>query len=126
MEDEVACALTWAQKKQLYGTSGLVAVGGRGKVVGHGPDDADDMIDEAGASLRIPSRRADDAKELAFYHALPSTFWDEVVHDYQLGAILERAVDGGSSALAAARNRITYMGFAFTDYHNDFCHGPIA
>ena len=31
-----------------------------------------------------------------FYHALPSKFWEEVVHDFQLGAILDIAAGDGS------------------------------
>ena len=96
-----------------------MAVGGRGDVVDDGPDDAEETIDEAGASSLILSRRTDDAKELAFFHALPSTFWDEVVQDYQLGAILDITVGDGSLALTAVRNRIAYTGFAFTDYHKE-------
>ena len=42
-----------------------------------------------------------------------------MVHDYQLGAILDIAVGDGSLALTAVRNRITYTGFAFTAYHTD-------
>ena len=42
-----------------------------------------------------------------------------MVHDYQLGAILDIAVGDGSLALTAARNRITYTGFAFTDYRRE-------
>ena len=42
-------------------------------------------------------------------------FWDEVVHDYQFGAIMDIAVGDGSLALTAVRHRITYTGFAFTD-----------
>ena len=98
---------------------GLVAVGRRGNVADDGPDDAAETIDKTGASSHIPSRRADDAKELAFCHALPSMCWDEVAHDYQLGAILDIAMGDGSLALTAVRNRITYMGFAFTDYHKE-------
>ncbi|MFM7990076.1 MAG: hypothetical protein ACKPKO_63255, partial [Candidatus Fonsibacter sp.] len=59
--------------------------------------------------------RTDDTKELAFFHALPSTCWDEVIHDYQLGDILDIAVGDGSLAMTAVRNRITYTGFAFLD-----------
>ncbi|MFM7983412.1 MAG: hypothetical protein ACKPKO_29220, partial [Candidatus Fonsibacter sp.] len=44
--------------------------------------------------------------------------WDEVIHDYQLGAILDVAVGDGSLALTTVRNRITYTGFAFTDKHS--------
>ncbi|MFM7979377.1 MAG: hypothetical protein ACKPKO_08690, partial [Candidatus Fonsibacter sp.] len=40
-------------------------------------------------------------------------------HYYQLRAILDIAVGDGSLALTAARNRITYTGFAFTVYHRD-------
>ena len=56
---------------------------------------------------------------MAFYHALPSAFWDEVVHDYQLGAILDVAVGDGSLALTAVRNRIAYTGLCFTTHHKD-------
>ena len=71
------------------------------------PDDADEMIDEAGASSHSPSRRADGTKALAFFHALPSTFWDEVVHDYHLDAILDIAMGDESLAQTAVRNRST-------------------
>ncbi|MFM7989266.1 MAG: hypothetical protein ACKPKO_59125, partial [Candidatus Fonsibacter sp.] len=64
-------------------------------------------------------RRTDDTKELAFCHALRNTFWDEVIHDYQVGAILDIAVGHGSLALTEVRNRITYTGFAFTDERKD-------
>ncbi|MFM7981217.1 MAG: hypothetical protein ACKPKO_18065, partial [Candidatus Fonsibacter sp.] len=64
-------------------------------------------------------RRTDDTKALAFRHALPNTCWDELIHDYQLGAILDIAAGDGSLALTTVRNQITYTGFAFTDKHRD-------
>ena len=61
MEEEKTWTLTWAQQEQLYGKLGLMVAGGRGGVVDDGPDDADETIDEAGASSsHIPSRWADD------------------------------------------------------------------
>ncbi|MFM7980758.1 MAG: hypothetical protein ACKPKO_15705, partial [Candidatus Fonsibacter sp.] len=65
----------------------------------------------------IQTRRTNGSSELVFYHALPYTLWDEVVHDYQLGAILDIAAGDVSLALTTVRNRITYTGFAFTDDH---------
>ncbi|MFM7983105.1 MAG: hypothetical protein ACKPKO_27675, partial [Candidatus Fonsibacter sp.] len=67
----------------------------------------------------VPVRRTDDTKELAFFHAIPITCWDEVIHDYQVGAILDIAVGDGILALTAVRNRIAYTGFAFTDERRD-------
>jgi len=55
-----------------------------------------------------PQLRTDDTEELAFYHALPSKFWEEVVHGYQLGAILDVAAGDGSLALTAVRHRLPY------------------
>ena len=52
-----------------------------------GPDEADEMDDEAAAALHTPSW-TDDTNELVVYNAFPSTFWGEVAHDDQLGAIL--------------------------------------
>ena len=53
-----------------------------------------------------PQRRAADTEELAFYHALPSKFWEEVVCDCQLGATLDVAAGDGSLALTAVRRRL--------------------
>ncbi|MFM7987129.1 MAG: hypothetical protein ACKPKO_48240, partial [Candidatus Fonsibacter sp.] len=101
VEDEEAWTLTWGQKKVRYGKTGLIAVGwgggGRGEVVDDGPDDVDGTMEDQtiAPSHIVPVRRTDDAKELAFFHALPSTLLDEVIHDYQLGAILDNAVGDG-------------------------------
>ena len=116
--DEETWMLTWAQKKMLYGTRGLIAVGGRGDIVDDGPEDDDAPADEA-ASTVAATRRTDDTQEMAFYHALPSSFWEEVVYDYQLGAILDLACGDGALALTALRNRIPYTGLAFTTYRKD-------
>ncbi|MFM7984464.1 MAG: hypothetical protein ACKPKO_34575, partial [Candidatus Fonsibacter sp.] len=43
----------------------------------------------------------------------------EVLHDYQIGAILDIAVRDRSLALTRVRDRITYTGFAFTDERRD-------
>ena len=52
-------------------------------------------------------------------------FRGDVVHDYQVGAILDLAVGDGSLALTAVRNRITYTGFACAEGRKANCHGPI-
>ena len=90
-------------------------------MVDDSPDDVDDtMEDQTGKPSHIvPVRRTDDTKELAFFHAFPSIRWDEVIHDYQLGAILDITVGDGSLALTTVRNQITYTGFALTDEHKD-------
>ncbi|MFM7988324.1 MAG: hypothetical protein ACKPKO_54330, partial [Candidatus Fonsibacter sp.] len=94
---------------------------GRGKIVDDGPEYVDDtMDDQTGAPSHIVSvRRTKNTKELAFFHALPNTFWDEVIHDYELSAILDIAVGDGSLARTTVRNQITYTGFAFTDKHRE-------
>ena len=51
-----------------------MVVGGRANFVGDGPDDAEEMVNEAEAASHMPSRRADVTKELFLYTALPSTF----------------------------------------------------
>ncbi|MFM7987982.1 MAG: hypothetical protein ACKPKO_52580, partial [Candidatus Fonsibacter sp.] len=66
----------------------------------------DTTAGQSGAPSHTPMRRTDDTKELAFDHALPST-WDDVIRDYQLSAILDVAVGDGSLELTAERNRIT-------------------
>ena len=62
-------------------------------------------------------RRTDDTEELTFYHALPGKFWDEVVNDYQLGAILDVAAGDGMLALTAVRNRLPYTGLVGAAIH---------
>jgi hypothetical protein len=111
--DEETWVLTWAQKKSLYGARGLIAAGGRGDVIDDEVDDDDQTAAEP------PQRRTDDTEELAFYHALPCKFWEEVVHDYQLGAILDVAAGDGGLALTAVRRRLPYTGVVFTTRHRE-------
>jgi hypothetical protein len=87
----------------------MIAV--RGDVVNDIPDDED--ADE-------PVRRTDETSELAFHHALPSTLWDEIIHAYQLGAMIDIAAGEGSLARhISVRSRIPYTGLVFTSYHTD-------
>jgi hypothetical protein len=65
--DEETWMLTWAQKKMLYGTRGLMAVGGRGDVVDDGPEDDENAATAAAeAASTAATRRTDDTKEMAF------------------------------------------------------------
>ena len=73
-----------------------------------------------------PLRRAYGTEELAFCHPLPSKFWEEVVHDYQLGAILDVAAGDGSLALTAVRHRLPYTGFVFHNAPQGLDYGPFA
>ena len=63
----------------------------------------DEAEDDDLTTAEPPQRRTDDTEELAFYHALPSKLWEEVRHDFQLGAILDIAAGDGSLALTAVR-----------------------
>ena len=49
----------------------------------------------------------------------PEKIWEEVVHDFQLGAILDIAAGDGSLALTAVRHRLPYTGIVFTTHHRD-------
>jgi len=80
----------------------------------------DDVDDEGQAAAEPPlQRRTDDTEELALHHALPSKFWEEVVRDYQLRAILDVAAGDGSLALTAVRHRLPYTGIVFTICRKD-------
>ena len=79
----------------------------------------DDADGEDQATADPPQRRTDDTEELAFYHALPSKFWEEVAHDYQLGAILDVAAGDGSLALTAVRHRLPYTVLFSLCVHRD-------
>ena len=111
IDHEDTWVLTWAEKKLVYGNH-LIQVGGRGDIVDDGPDE-DEADDTA------TTRRTDDTREIAFYHAYPKEFWDEVIHDYQLGAVIDLAAGDGTFALQAVRNRIPYTGFVFTSHHKE-------
>ncbi|MFM7979031.1 MAG: hypothetical protein ACKPKO_06905, partial [Candidatus Fonsibacter sp.] len=70
-------------------------------MVDDGPDVVDDTMEDhtSAPSHIVPVRRTDNTKKLAFFHALPNTCWDKVIHDYKLGAIWDIAVGDGSLAL---------------------------
>lgn len=93
----------------------MIAVGGRGEVVDDNDEESDGADDAASSSAT--KRRTDDTRELAFFHALPSIFWEEVLYDYQIGAVIDVAAGDGSLALAALRARIPYTGVCLTEEH---------
>ena len=128
-DNSVTWTLTYAEKKELYGRN-RIAVGGAN-------------IADEGASN---SRRADSDIEAAFFHATPSELTDEIVHCYNISAIIDltpgKVVNAtwlfsiksfislvwltyffhhlsgpGTAAMVAIRRRIPYVGLCFTHKH---------
>ena len=100
-------SLRWPQKKGLFTTANLIAVGGRG-----GPDD-EPLEDE----IPKPAPRDTDAMEPVFFHALPGRFYDEVLAAIPLSGFLDLCPGDGALALASYKKGICYTGLCFSDYH---------
>jgi hypothetical protein len=112
LTDPATWSVTWAVKKQILGPDGIVA-GSRGHSNGdEAAADADDA--EHGAPV---IRRTDDTIEPAVFHALPCTFFEEILWCYQLGAVINVGAGDGALALACLRKRIPYTGFCHTAEH---------
>lgn len=55
--------------------------------------------------------------EPVFWHATPVKFWEEMVHDYSIKAMVDLTPGDGAKALACLRARIPYVGVVFGDAH---------
>ena len=48
---------------------------------------------------------------------MPVVFFEELIHAYSLGAVINIGVGDGALALACVRNKIPYTGFCLTEEH---------
>jgi len=54
-----------------------------------------------------------------FFHALPSTFWDEILGAIPLMGVIDMCPGDGSLALAAFKRGICYTGLCMSDMHKN-------
>ncbi len=57
--------------------------------------------------------------EPVFFHAAPLVFHEEMLHDYNLAALVDLTPGDGMRALAAIKSRIPYVGVAFGEAHRE-------
>ena len=97
---------TWAVKKDIFTAANLIAVGGR-------LDDEDET-----PAIEKTKPRDKNTVEPVFFHALPSTFWDEILGAIPLMGVIDMRPGDGSLALAAFKRGICYTGLCMSDMHN--------
>jgi len=100
-------SLLWPKKKDLFTAANLIPVGGRA-----GPD-------EEHAEDEIPKvkPRDKDTTEPVFFHALPGSFYDELLSAIPLAGVLDLCPGDGALALAAFKRGICYTGLCFSEPH---------
>ncbi len=59
-------------------------------------------------------------REPVFFHALPGSFYDEVLSTIPLAGVLDLCPGDGALALSSYKKGICYTGLCFSDYHNKF------
>ena len=118
---------SWGTKKKIYGPN-IVKVGGTDGYTddakeasglaapGESPGEEGTAGDEE-ADKRRAKPRNDDTVEPVFFHAMPVMFFEELIHDFSLGAVINIGVGDGALALACMRSRIPYTGFCLTEEH---------
>ena len=94
----------WPVKKDIFTASNLIAVGGR----------ADDEDEETTVKAKP---RDKDTIEPVFFHALPHTFYSELLAAIPLVGVLDLCPGDGALALAAYKRGICYTGLCFSDAH---------
>ena len=102
-------SLLWPQKKDLFTPANLIAVGGRA-----GPDD------ELPEDHSPTKPRDKDTMEPVFFHALPGSFYDEVLSAIPLAGVLDLCPGDGALALSSYMKGICYTGLCFSDSHKKF------
>ena len=96
----------WLTKKAIFTPANLIAVGGRA--------DPDDEMDVEPVRAKP---RDKDSVEPVFYHALPETFYSELLGSFPLVGVLDLTPGDGSLAMSAYRRGAVYLGLVFSDSH---------
>ena len=102
----------WPVKKEIFTAANLIAVGGR----------ADDEDEEAPVKAKP---RDKDTIEPVFFHALPHTFYSEILGAIPLVGVLDLCPGDGALALAAYKRGICYTGLCFSDAHKQQLHAHL-
>ena len=107
--------VSWPVKKDIYGKHGLIPVGGKAP----GEDDTGSEADEPGRATPPPQARNAGTSEPVAWHSMPQLFWQEVLFDFKVGAVIDLTPADGLLAQAAWHTRIPYTGLVFTPKHAD-------
>jgi len=94
----------WPVKKEIFTAANMIAVGGR--------------VDDEEDDLTVKAKPRDkDTIEPVFFHALPQTFYSELLGAIPLVGVLDFCPGDGALALAAYKRGICYTGLCFSDAH---------
>jgi len=94
----------WPVKKEIFTAANMIAVGGR--------------VDDEEDDLTVKAKPRDkDTIEPVFCHALPQTFYSELLGAIPLVGVLDLCPGDGALALAAYKRGICYTGLCFSDAH---------
>ena len=99
----------WPVKKDMYGKNGIIPVGGRA------PGDDDESDTEAAPA----APRTAGTCEPVTWHSMPQLFWQEILFDFQVGAVIDLTPADGALAMAAVHLRIPYTGLTWSKRHSD-------
>jgi hypothetical protein len=58
-------------------------------------------------------------REPVAWHSLPVLFWQEILFDFEVGAVIDLTPGDGMLATAALQTRLPYTGLVFTPKHAD-------
>lgn len=98
---------TWPQKKEIFTAANLIPVGGR----------LEDEDDAEAQSTPKAKPRDKDTVEPVFFHALPGSFYSELLTAFPLMAVLDLTPGDGALALTAYKRGLVYVGLVFSETH---------
>ena len=107
----------WETKKEVYGAN-IIRVGGTDGYIDDNKLERGDILGEDFEEVNKKAKqRTADMTEPLFFHAMPAEFFEELIHDYSLGAIICIGVGDGAAALACLRHGVPFTGFCLTEEH---------
>ena len=102
----------------MYGAN-IIKVGGTDGYIDDNKHERGDSSDQEEESVKEEkvTARTNNMSEALFFHAMPVEFFEELIHDYSLGAIICIGVGDGAAALACLRHGVPFTGFCLTEEH---------
>ena len=88
-----------ANKKKLYSNAGTILAGGK--------------------QAADPKPDFGDPCEPVAWHAMPTPFYQEIVHKFDVRVMLDATASCEHAAVACLRSKAAYIGVVWTDFHRD-------
>ena len=110
---------TWGAEEVIHGPNVLKVDDGKEAGALAAPEESPGEGAEEKADKGRTKPRNDGTVEAVLVQGMSVEFFEELIHDYSLGAVIDIGVSDGALAFACFHKKIPYTGFCLTEEHKE-------